>query len=396
MIKLERLINKLCPDGVKYVKIGDIVNYEQPTKYIVKNTDYCDKFNIPVLTAGQTFILGYTNEENNIYQATEENPVIIFDDFTGAFKWVDFPFKVKSSAMKILTADKSKTFIRYIFHIMGKIVFSSNEHKRLWINLYSKFKIPLPSIEIQTEIVRILDKYSASVAELRQMLEKELNLRKKQYEYYRDYLLDFGDDVEWKRLGEIAEVTDYVANGSFASLKENVTYKRQPDYAVLLRTVDFSTRFDRDNMIYIDEKAYNFLGKSKLFGGEIIINNIGAGVGNSFICPDLKIKMSLAPNSVMLKTSNNKFYFYWLNSKYGKNALSNIISKSAMPKFNKTGLRNILIPIPPIEEQERIVKILDHFDTLCNDLTNGLPAEIEARQKQYEYYRNKILTFKEA
>ncbi len=228
------------------------------------------------------------------------------------------------------------------------------------------------------------------------MLEKELNLRKKQYEYYRDYLLDFGDDVEWKRLGEIAEVTDYVANGSFASLKENVTYKRQPDYAVLLRTVDFSTRFDRDNMIYIDEKAYNFLGKSKLFGGEIIINNIGAGVGNSFICPDLKIKMSLAPNSVMLKTSNNKFYFYWLNSKYGKNALSNIISKSAMPKFNKTGLRNILIPIPPIEEQERIVKILDHFDTLCNDLTNGLPAEIEARQKQYEYYRNKILTFKEA
>ncbi|MCM1357437.1 MAG: restriction endonuclease subunit S, partial [Prevotella sp.] len=121
MNRLKNLINELCPDGVEYVKIGDVVNYEQPAKYIVKSTDYSDKFDIPVLTAGQTFILGYTDEKNNIYRATKENPVIIFDDFTGAFKWVDFPFKVKSSAMKILTADEDKTFIRYIFHIMGKI-----------------------------------------------------------------------------------------------------------------------------------------------------------------------------------------------------------------------------------------------------------------------------------
>lgn len=200
----------------------------------------------------------------------------------------------------------------------------------------------------------------------------------------------------WATLGEIAEVTDYVANGSFASLRENVTYRRNPDYAVLIRTVDFSTRFDREQMIYIDEKAYNFLGKSKLFGGEIIINNIGAGVGNSFLCPDLGIKMSLAPNAVVLKTSNNKFYYYWLNSKHGKNALSKIISKSAMPKFNKTGLRSILVPVPPISEQTRIVNILDRFDKLCNDISEGLPAEIEARRKQYEYYRDKLLTFKEA
>ncbi|MBO5103904.1 MAG: restriction endonuclease subunit S [Ruminococcus sp.] len=195
-------------------------------------------------------------------------------------------------------------------------------------------------------------------------------------------------------VGGIAEITDYVANGSFASLKENVIYKHNPDYAILIRTVDFSTKFDRKQMIYIDEKAYNFLKKSQLFGGEIIINNIGAGVGNSFLCPNLGTKMSLAPNSVMIKTSNNKFYFYWLNSKYGKNALSKIISKSDMPKFNKTGLRSILIPILPTEEQERIVKILDRFDTLCNDLTSGIPAEINARQKQYEYYRDKLLQFK--
>ena len=121
MSKLEQLINDLCPDGVEYVNIGSIVNYEQPTNYIVTNTDYNDKFDIPVLTAGQSFILGYTNEVENIYNASTKKPVIIFDDFTAAFKWVDFPFKVKSSAIKILTPNVNKTILRYIFHMMHSI-----------------------------------------------------------------------------------------------------------------------------------------------------------------------------------------------------------------------------------------------------------------------------------
>ena len=118
MTKLEQLIKEHCPNGLEYVEIGSVVNYEQPTKYIVNSTDYDDNYEIPVLTAGQTFILGYTDETDGVYNASKESPVIIFDDFTGAFKWVDFPFKVKSSAMKILTADESKTTLRYIYHIM--------------------------------------------------------------------------------------------------------------------------------------------------------------------------------------------------------------------------------------------------------------------------------------
>ncbi|GIW48973.1 MAG: hypothetical protein KatS3mg079_449 [Caloramator sp.] len=145
MSKLKQLIEELCPDGVEYVSIGRVVNYEQPSKYIVQSTDYSDEYNVPVLTAGQTFILGYTNETNNIYNASKEKPVIIFDDFTGSFKWVDFPFKLKSSAIKILTADNSKTILRYIYHIMGNIGYYSNEHKRLWISIYSLISIPLPS-----------------------------------------------------------------------------------------------------------------------------------------------------------------------------------------------------------------------------------------------------------
>lgn len=94
MNKLYELINELCPNGVKYTTFGNVVNYEQPSKYLVKSPNYNDDYKIPVLTAGQTFILGYTNEKEGIYLASKDHPVIIFDDFTGAFKWVDFPFKI--------------------------------------------------------------------------------------------------------------------------------------------------------------------------------------------------------------------------------------------------------------------------------------------------------------
>lgn len=102
MSKLEQLIKEFCSDGVEYDFLYTVLDYEQPTKYIVKNAKYDDNFNIPVLTAGQSFILGHTNETTGIYEASKENPVIIFDDFTTSFHWVDFNFKVKSSAMKML------------------------------------------------------------------------------------------------------------------------------------------------------------------------------------------------------------------------------------------------------------------------------------------------------
>lgn len=184
MSKLDELMKELCPNGVEYKKIGDITNYEQPSKYIVKNTEYNDIFTTPVLTAGQTFVLGYTDETTGIFQAGKSDPVIIFDDFTGAFKWVDFPFKVKSSAMKIITA-KQDVLIRYLYYLMGFINYSSDEHKRLWISIYSELAVPVPPLEVQHEIVRILDNFT----ELTTELTAELTARKKQYEYYRDKLL---------------------------------------------------------------------------------------------------------------------------------------------------------------------------------------------------------------
>ena len=153
-------------------------------------------------------------------------------------------------------------------------------------------------------------------------------------------------------------VTDYVANGSFASLAENVTYKEVEDVAVLIRLVDFNNDFKGD-FVFIDEHAYEFLGKSKLYGDEIIISNVGANVGTVFRCPRLTYKMSLAPNSIMVKfKESDDFYFYWLRSHAGQHMLHSIVTGSAQPKFNKTNFRDMLVPVPPRDVQDKIASIL--------------------------------------
>ena len=190
MSEISDMIQRLCPDGVEYRKFGDVCFYEQPTKFIVHSINYSDEYETPVLTAGQSFILGYTNEEDGIYNASNDNPVIIFDDFTGAFKWVNFPFKVKSSAMKMLTSNK-EVLLRYVYHYMGVLNYSSSEHTRLWIGTYSNFEIPVPPLEVQRKIVEVLDNFSELTAKLTAELTAELEARKKQYEYYRDNLLNF-------------------------------------------------------------------------------------------------------------------------------------------------------------------------------------------------------------
>ncbi|MFV0181382.1 type I restriction-modification system subunit M [Empedobacter falsenii] len=186
---LNELITKLSIDGIDYSELNKLLDYQQPTKFIVKSTNYDDSYITPVLTAGQSFILGYTNEEDGIYQASKENPVIIFDDFTTSFHWVDFPFKVKSSAMKILKKKNNLSIynFRYIYYAMKSINYKPQDHKRHWISLYSDFEIPTPSIDVQEKIVSILDKFQLLEVEL----EKELKARKKQYEYYRNQLLTF-------------------------------------------------------------------------------------------------------------------------------------------------------------------------------------------------------------
>ena len=179
--------------NITCVELGKVAKYEQPTKYIVRSSDYNDDFSIPVLTAGKTFILGYTDESSGVYNASV-HPVIIFDDFTTANKWVDFDFKVKSSAMKIITSvDESTALLKYIYHWLNTLPSGlvEGDHKRQWISSWSKKKIPIPPLEKQQQIVSILDKFEKLTNDISVGLPAEIEARRKQYEYYRNKLLTF-------------------------------------------------------------------------------------------------------------------------------------------------------------------------------------------------------------
>ncbi len=190
--RLKSLLQTLAPKGVEFRKLGEVLEYDQPNKYCVTSKEFDKSYPTPVLTAGKTFILGYTNEKDNIYQASKSSPVIIFDDFTTATQWVDFPFKVKSSAMKILLPKNPTINIRFIFFYMQTIPYNiSGEHTRQWISRYSQITIPIPPLEIQQEIVKILDQFSILTTDLLAGIPAEIEARKKQYEYYREKLLSF-------------------------------------------------------------------------------------------------------------------------------------------------------------------------------------------------------------
>ena len=373
MSRLEELIQELCPDGVEYKKIGELAEYEQPSNYIVKSTDYNDNFDTPVLTAGQTFILGYTSETSGVFAATKENPVIIFDDFTGAFKWVDFPFKVKSSAMKMIKAKRSLTSLRYVFHLMGFLNYTSSDHKRLWISVYSELLVPVPPLPVQREIVRILDNFTEVTAQLQEQLTQELTARRKQYEYYRDKLLTASDFVDYKTLPDISFNCDRQRKPVTKGSREAGEYPYYGASGIVDYVSDYI--FNGDYLL-ISEDGANLLARSTPIAfpisGKSWVNNHAHVI--QFDCAEIQKYVEIYLNSI---------------------DLSRYISGGAQPKLNQDNLNKIPIPVPPFEKVKKIVAILTKFDTLCSALASGLPAEIEARQKQYEYYRDKLLNFKE-
>ena len=163
-------------------ELGELLDYEQPTPYIVESTDYDEKYDIPVLTAGKSFILGYTNEKTGVY---DKLPVIIFDDFTTASRYVSFPFKVKSSAMKILTANTDIVLPKYIYYRMQIIQFDHSTHKRYWIQQYSKIKVAVPPLEEQQRIVARIEELFSQLDDAEATLQKT----KAQLALYRQAVL---------------------------------------------------------------------------------------------------------------------------------------------------------------------------------------------------------------
>lgn len=211
---------------------------------------------------------------------------------------------------------------------------------------------------------------------------------------YIDELLK-GHEVEWKELGEVFSlVTDFTAAGSFASNAANVQYKQEKSFAQLVRTTDLKSKFkNTDKFVYVDEHAYEYLWRVNLNEECLVLSNVGNCGEVYYIIPEVLpyAHNVLGPNALLLRTTlgMNKFFYYWfLNSSF-QNELGKITSNTGQTKFNKTNLKKILIPLPPLSVQEEIVRILDKFTTLEAELE----AELDCRKRQYEYYRNQLLSF---
>lgn len=377
--------------GVEYKKLGELLDYEQPTKYIVKSTEYETSYDIPVLTAGQTFILGYTNETFGIYKASQENPTIIFDDFTTSFHWVDFEFKIKSSAMKMLRPkDTFDGSFKYVYYAMKCIKYEAVDHTRHWISKYSQFEIPVPPIPVQEEIVRILDHFTNLAAEL----QAEPQARKEQYEYYRNKLLTFDkigggtQSVTWMKMSEIGTFV----RGSGLQ-KKDFTESGVPCIHYGQIYTYYGTFASKTKSFVSEETAKKC---KKAHTGDLVFATVSENVedvckcvawlGNEEIC--------ISGDSLAFRHDQNpKYLAYYFQTVAFANYKRTKVTGAKVIRLHQSKLEQFVIPLPPLAEQERIVSILDKFEALVNDLTEGLPAEMVAVQEQYEYYRNKLLSF---
>ena len=364
-------------EKVEWLPIGSITKYEQPTNYLVKSTNYHKSYATPVLTAGKTFILGYTNEVNGIYKASK-TPVIIFDDFTTANKWVDFDFKAKSSAMKMITSqDESKVLLKYIYYWLNTLPTDivEGDHKRQWISSFCSKRIPIPcpskpekSLEIQRKIVDILDKFTTLEAEL----EAELDCRKRQYEFYRNQLLSF--DMLNLNDAQVSKIK-VMPLGEIVTIKNGKSYKH-------LSMGNVPVYGSGGIMCFVDEYVYN--KPSVLIPRKGSLENIFY-LEEPFWNVDTIFYTEINDKIIMPKF----LYYYLLNQHLEKLNLA-----GGVPSLTQKVLNKVLIPVPPLSEQQRIVSILDKFDTLTTSISEGLPKEIELRRKQYEYYREQLLSFR--
>lgn len=373
MSKIDELIKQHCPNGVEYKDLGDIVNILDNQRKPVSK-DKRVQGNIPYF--GANGIQDWVNDYifDGTFLLVGEDGSVINKDNTPVLNWATGKIWVNNHA-HILSEKKEKAVLRYIFFSLSKTDISAKVRgippKLNQQNLRS-IKIPVPPIPVQEEIVRILDTFSSLEAEL----EAELEARKKQYEYYRNKLLTFdenttGGGINWKML---SEVCDIYTGGEVPedSIKGDI-----PD----------------DTHIYPiygnGKEIYGYSSSYRIDKDAVCISSIGANTGAVFFykknfTPIIRLKVLVPKNDNL-----NIRYLYHIATTL------NFVSKNngGIPNMNANDVKKHIIPVPPLEEQKRIVSILDKFDALVNDISEGLPAELNARKQQYEYYRNKLLTF---
>ena len=228
------------------------------------------------------------------------------------------------------------------------------------------YPVKLPPLPTQQKIAAILSSLDDKI-ELNNKINT--NLEQQAQALFKNWFVDNDSELIENEVGKMdILITDYVANGSFKDLADNVKYLSHETDNVLIRLTDYNNNYSSD-MVYISDESYNFLEKSKLFGDEIIISNVGANVGTVFRCPRLNKRMSLAPNSIMIRGGIYEHYLYlYFTSTYGQGLLKSIVTGSAQPKFNKTNFRSLKIQIP---REEKLKEFNLIYDSLYEKIINN-------------------------
>ena len=374
---------------VEWKKLDDCLDYEQPTPYLVESSEYDDSYGTPVLTAGQSLLLGYTNETNGIYKASTENPTIIFDDFTTSFHWVDFDFKIKSSAMKMLRPKNGINF-RYVFYAMKCIDFVPGGHQRHWISKYSQILIPIPSLSEQARIVGILDTFTASIDNLKEQIAH----RRKQYTCFLDklYYASKSELLEASERGE-ASLKNFDEIGTFTRGRRFVRTDIVPDGVPCIHYGDMYTYYGvwaDDTPTYLTKEKSEKLRFAQK--GDVIIvgageNDIDIGVGVAWLGDEDVVVHDAC--FIFKHNQNPQYLSYYLRSNNYHQQIRMGVVDGKICSISAKELGRTLIAIPTLEEQSRIVAILDTFEASISNLE----AQLKEREKQYEYYRNKLLAY---
>lgn len=385
MNRLEELIEELCPEGVEYRNLGDICNILDSQRKPVTKKDRSEG-EYPYY--GANGIQDYVREYifDGTFLLVGEDGSVINKDKSPVLSWAVGKIWVNNHAHVL--SEKRGVLLRYIFHYMQTINVSSivrGTPPKLNQQNLRKIKIAVPPVEIQREIVRILDSFTELTAELIAELTAELTARKKQYEYYRDGLfLPKAYEFKKMKLNSIAQIYDgthqtpkYTDSGIKFISVENI--KDIYNSSKYISVEDFKKYKIKPQINDVFMTRIGSIGKCAVFDKEA----------------DIAYYVSLAlirPNASII---NSRYLKYVIESGTGQKELRKRTLINAVPiKINKDDIGKIELPIPSLQVQEQIVNILDKFDKLCNDISEGIQAEIEARKKQYEYYRDKLLTFK--
>jgi len=363
----------------KEYELGELLSYEQPTPYIVESTKYSNTYKTPVLTAGKSFIIGYTNETTGIY---DKLPVIIFDDFTTSSQYVNFKFKVKSSAMKILTANKELVLPKYIFYRMQIINFEHSTHKRYWIRQYSKLKVAIPSIDEQNRIV-------SRIEELFSELDKgveTLQIIKEQLAVYRQAVLKmvFASMNERK---PIQEVSSLVTSGSRGWAKyyseEGVRFIRITD----LTRDKIKLKNNAIQHVLLPEEAEG--KRSRLQGNDVLIS-ITADLGSIALVPEDIEEAYINQHIALVRFLNchqGEFMAWYLKSDYGQKEL--LCNKRGGGKLGLglDDIRNTSVPIVSDEVADEVVSEIESRMSVCDSIEQTVNVALS----QAEAMRQSIL-----